>query len=229
MKTIGMIGGMSCESTVVYYQLINQEVKRRLGGHHNAKSVLVTVDFDEIERMQRTGEWATMGGVLSIAGRQAERAGADFVILCTNTMHRVAGHIEAAIQIPFLHIADATAAALNKAGHKRAALLGTRFTMEQPFLRARLEQSGIEVLTPGEPERVAIHQVIFDELVHGVILPESRDRFSAIITNVASRGAEAVILGCTEIGLLVGPEDSILPIHDTAKIHALAAVDEALA
>ncbi len=213
---------------MLYYQTINREVKRRLGGHHNAKSVLVTVDFDEIERLQRAGDWDAMGTLLADSARQVERGGADFLVLCTNTMHKVADAIERAVRIPFLHIADATSAAIQKSEQKRAGLLGTRFTMEQPFLRERLESAGIEVLVPDEAQRELIHRVIYEELVHGIIRSESREAYRTILASLAGRGAESVILGCTEIGLLVGPDDSPVPLHDTMQVHSLAAVDWAL-
>jgi aspartate racemase len=228
MKTIGMIGGMSCESTVLYYQLINQETKRRLGGHHNARSVLVTVDFDDVARMQHAGDWDSLGRLMADTARQIERAGADFIILCTNTTHKVAGSIQAAASIPLLHIADATADAVVKAGERRVALLGTKFTMEQTFFRERLERRNIEVLIPGEGSREVIHGVIYGELVHGVVRPESREQFRQIIGGLAQGGAESVILGCTEIGLLIREGDSPLPTHDTTAVHAAAAVEWAL-
>ena len=228
MKTIGMIGGMSCESTLLYYQLINQEVKRRLGGHHNARSVLVTVDFDDVARMQHHGDWFALADLMADSARQLERAGADFIILCTNTTHKVAASIEEAVSIPLLHIADAAARAVESAEQSRVALLGTRFTMEQTFFRERLERRNIEVLIPGEPARIRIHHVIYDELVHGITTPESRRDFIAIIDGLAHQGAQAVILGCTEIGMLIKPSDSPLPLHDTMSIHATAAVEQAL-
>jgi aspartate racemase len=228
MKTIGMIGGMSWESSVLYYRMVNQETKRRLGGHHNARSVMVTVDFSEVEKMQRTGDWHAMGLLMADTARQIERAGADFIILCTNTTHKVAESIESAARIPLLHIADATAQAVQKAGQKRVGLLGTRFTMEQPFIRERLEKHEIEVITPDEHSREAIHRVIYGELVLGITRPESRDLFRGVIGELAGRGAESVILGCTEIGLLIQAGDSPVPLHDTTVVHAIAAVDWAL-
>ena len=219
---------MSWESSVLYYRLINQETQRRLGGHHNARSVMVTVDFAAVERMQHRGEWNALGLLMADTARQIERAGADFIILCTNTTHKVAGAIESAARIPFLHIADATAGAVLQAGEKRVGLLGTKFTMEQTFIRERLECRGIEVLIPGGPAREVIHKVIYGELVCGIVRPESRAQYQEIIAELASRGAESVILGCTEIGLLIQPGDSPVPLHDTTAIHALAAVDWAL-
>ena len=228
MKTIGMIAGMSWESSALYYRLINQETKHRLGGHHNARSVMVTVDFAEVEMMQRSGDWKALGLLMADTARQIERAGADFIILCTNTTHKVAESIESAAQIPLLHIAEATAFAIRKAQEKRVGLLGTRFTMEQTFIRERLERRGIEVLIPDEPSRQIIHKIIYEELVSGVVRPESREQYQKIIGELAQRGAESVVLGCTEIGLLTEAGDSPLPLHDTTVIHAIAAVDWAL-
>jgi aspartate racemase len=228
MKTIGMIAGMSWESSVLYYRLVNQETKRRLGGHHNARSVMVTVDFAEVEKMQHTGDWHALGLLMADAARQIERAGADFIILCTNTTHKVAESIESAAEIPLLHIADATAEAILKSREKRVGLLGTKFTMEQMFIRERLERRGIEVLIPDEASREIIHRIIYGELVSGIVRPESREQFKKIIGELAHRGADSVVLGCTEIGLLIQAADSPLPLHDTTVIHALAAVDWAL-
>ncbi len=228
MKTIGMIAGMTWESSVSYYRLVNQETKRRLGGHHNARSVMVTVDFSEVEQMQHTGDWHDLGLLMAATARQIERAGADFIILCTNTMHKVAGAIESAAGIPLLHIGDATACAVLQAGEKRVGLLGTKFTMEQVFIRERLEQQGISVIVPDASSRETVHNIIYRELAHGVILPESRTEYQKIIGELAGRGAESVVLGCTEIGLLVQAGDSPVPLHDTTVIHAIAAVDRAL-
>ena len=229
MRTIGLIGGMSWESSAEYYRLINQETKRRLGGHHNAASLMVTVDFAEIERLQHSGQWERLGDLLAFAAQQLERGGADFVVLCTNTMHKVADCITAAIGIPLLHIADATAQAISEAGQRRVGLLGTKFTMEQPFYADRMrERFGIETATPAPAERQFVHDVIYGELCHGVIRPESRTGFRQIIDGLAREGAEAVILGCTEIGLLISAADSSLPVYDSTAIHARAAVDYAL-
>jgi aspartate racemase len=228
MKTIGMIAGMSWESSVLYYRLVNQETQRRLGGHHNARSVMVTVDFAAVEAMQHSGDWHTLGLLMADTARQIERAGADFIILCTNTTHKVAESIESAVRIPLLHIADATADAILKAQEKRVGLLGTKFTMEQPFIRERLERRGIEVLIPDEASRDAIHKIIYGELVCGVVRPESRELYQKIMGELASRGAQSIVLGCTEIGLLIQPADSPLPLHDTTVVHAIAAVDLAL-
>ncbi|MEK6314263.1 MAG: aspartate/glutamate racemase family protein [Burkholderia gladioli] len=226
MKTIGLIGGMSWESSAEYYRMINRASKARHGGHHNAKSVMVTVDFAEIEALQRAQDWDALGARMADAARQLQAAGADVVVLTTNTMHRVADAIERALTLPFLHIADPTGAALRAAGVERVALLGTRYTMELPFYAARLaERFGIEVLTPDAEDRDTVHRVIYEELCHGLIEPASRAAYAAIIGRLAARGAQAVILGCTEITLLIGERDSPLPVFDTTALHAQAAVD----
>ncbi|KAF1062538.1 aspartate/glutamate racemase family protein [Burkholderia gladioli] len=230
MKTIGLIGGMSWESSAEYYRMINRASKARHGGHHNAKSVMVTVDFAEIEALQRAQDWDALGARMADAARQLQAAGADVVVLTTNTMHRVADAIEHALTLPFLHIADPTGAALRAAGVERVALLGTRYTMELPFYAARLaERFGIEVLTPDTEDRDTVHRVIYEELCHGLIEPASRAAYAAIIGRLAARGAQAVILGCTEITLLIGERDSPLPVFDTTALHAQAAVDFAAA
>ncbi|WP_186236971.1 aspartate/glutamate racemase family protein [Burkholderia gladioli] len=230
MKTIGLIGGMSWESSAEYYRMINRASKARHGGHHNAKSVMVTVDFAEIEALQRAHDWDALGARMADAARQLQSAGADVVVLTTNTMHRVADAIERALTLPFLHIADPTGAALRAAGVERVALLGTRYTMELPFYAARLaERFGIEVLTPDTEDRDTVHRVIYEELCHGLIEPASRAAYAAIIGRLAARGAQAVILGCTEITLLIGERDSPLPVFDTTALHAQAAVDFAAA
>ncbi|WP_186207949.1 aspartate/glutamate racemase family protein [Burkholderia gladioli] len=230
MKTIGLIGGMSWESSAEYYRMINRASKARHGGHHNAKSVMVTVDFAEIEALQRAQDWDALGARMADAARQLQAAGADVVVLTTNTMHRVADAIERAVTLPFLHIADPTGAALRAAGVERVALLGTRYTMELPFYAARLaERFGIEVLTPDTEDRDTVHRVIYEELCHGLIEPASRAAYAAIIGRLAARGAQAVILGCTEITLLIGERDSPLPVFDTTALHAQAAVDFAAA
>jgi amino-acid racemase len=229
MKTIGLIGGMSWESSLEYYRIINEIVKARLGGFHSAKSVLYSVDFAEIETLQHQGKWPETAQILSRAARSLEAAGADFIVLCTNTMHKVAAEIESAVRIPLLHIADATAKKISSRGLKRIGLLGTRFTMEEDFYKGRLTQKyGLEVLVPNPPDREVIHRVIYQELVFGRIDPSSRRQFVAIIERLAGAGAEGVILGCTEIGLLVKDEDSPLPLFDTTRIHAEAAADLAL-
>jgi aspartate racemase len=229
MKTIGLIGGMSWESTVPYYQVINRIVGRRLGGLHSAKVALYSVDFDEIEHLQHAGKWEESGEILADAARAVRRAGADFLVLCTNTMHKVAPQIEAAVDIPLLHIADATAARVKAAGIERVGLLGTRFTMEEDFYRGRLEsRHGLSVLTPPADERRLVHQVIYGELCLGKVRHESRGGFQLVAGGLVARGAQGVILGCTEIGLLLRPEDAPVPLFDTATIHAEAAAEFAL-
>jgi aspartate racemase len=229
MKTIGLIGGMSWESSAQYYRLINEETKRHLGGHHNARSVMVSVDFAEVELLQSAGEWEHLGAIMAGAARQAEAGGADFLVLCTNTMHKVADCITAAVRIPLLHIADVTAAAIRRDGLRRAGLLGTRFTMEETFYADRVRNRfGIDVLVPSEASRQVVHDVIYGELCHGAILPESREKYRQIISELAARGAEGVILGCTEIGLLISAENSPLRVYDSTVLHAHAAVELAL-
>jgi len=230
MKTIGLIGGMSWESTASYYRLINEAVKQRLGGLHSAKLVLCSVDFAEIERMQAAGDWDSSGVLLAGAARALESAGADFLLLCTNTMHKVAPAIQTAVHIPFLHIADATADAIKAAGLSRVGLLGTRFTMEQDFYTGRLrERHGLEVLVPGLPDREVVHRVIYDELCLGHVVDASRGAYRRIIAGLVDRGAEAIVLGCTEISLLVRGDDASVPLFDTTDLHARKAVDWALA
>jgi len=230
MKTIGLIGGMSWESSAEYYRIINKTVHARLGGFHSAKSVMISVDFAEIEILQQQGRWQDAAVLLAGAARSLEMAGADFVVLCTNTMHKLADEIEASIHIPFLHIADATAEVIQAVGVQKIGLLGTRFTMEEPFYKGRLtEKYGLEVVTPEAVDREIVHGVIYDELVKGVIRPESKAQYLAIIERLVAQGAEGVILGCTEIGLLVQDGDCRVPLYDTARIHAQAAVDFALA
>jgi len=226
MKTIGLIGGMSWESSAEYYRMINRHSKALHGGHHNAKSVLVTVDFAEIEALQRAQDWVALGERMADAARQLEAAGADLIVLTTNTMHRVYDAIEAAVALPFLHIADPTGAALRAAGVERVALLGTRYTMELPFYAERLrDKFGLDVLVPDEAARNDVHRIIYDELCHGVIDAASRATYVAIIDELAKRGAQAVILGCTEITLLIGAADSPLPVFDTTALHAKAAIE----
>ncbi|MEQ5835339.1 aspartate/glutamate racemase family protein [Marinobacter sp. NFXS9] len=230
MKTIGLLGGMSWESTVSYYRALNEGVKARLGGLHSAKICLHSVDFAEIETLQRSGNWDETGRMLSAAARSVEAAGADFLLIGTNTMHKVAPQIEAAIAIPLLHIADATAERLRADGITRVGLIGTRYTMEQDFYKGRMaERFDLDVRVPNEDEQAAIHEVIFEELCQGIIRDDSRDAFLAIIQKLYEAGAEAVILGCTEIALLVGPEDTGVPLYDTTRIHAEQAVERALA
>jgi len=229
VKTIGLIGGMSWESSAEYYRLINEEVKRRLGGLHSARTLMLSVDFAEIEELQRAGAWEEASKRLIDAGRRLERGGADFVLLCTNTMHRVADELEQALAIPLVHIADATAEAIEAAEIPTVGLLGTRYTMEQDFYRGRLaDRHGLNVIVPGEPERTLVHDVIYDELVLGRVEDPSRAAFVEIIGGLVEQGAEAIVLGCTEIGLLVGEADAPVPLFDTTRIHAERAVELAL-
>ncbi len=229
MKTIGVIGGMSWESSAEYYRLLNRFAKARLGGHHNARSLMLTVDFASVEADQRAGAWDKLGEQMADAARRLERGGADIVMLATNTMHRVYESIEAAIGVPFLHIADPTGEALRAAGVQRVGLLGTRYTMEQTFYAGRLrERFGLETLVPDEAGRGDVHRIIYDELCHGVIDERSREVYQRVIEEMAARGAQAVILGCTEITLLIKQEDSALPVFDTTALHAQAAVEWAV-
>ena len=229
MKTIGLLGGMSWESTVPYYRQINEAVKARLGGLHSAKIVLYSVDFAEVERLQHQGDWTAAGALLAHAARALERAGADFIVLCTNTMHKVAPAIEGAVQIPLLHIADPTAGAIRHAGLDRVGLLGTRFTMEQDFYRGRLAgQHGIEVLIPNADDRDLVHRVIYEELCLGRIEQASRQAYRDVMRRLVERGVQGIILGCTEISMLVGDEDASVPLFDTTAIHAEAAAALAL-
>ncbi len=229
MRTLGLLGGMSWESTLPYYRIVNERVRERLGGLHSAKLLLHSVDFAEIEALQRAGDWDAAGAQLADAVRGLRLAGAEAIVVCTNTMHLVAPAIEAAVDIPLLHIADATAQRIRAAGLTRVALLGTRFTMEQAFYRERIEAAGIAVLTPDAAQRERVHRVIYDELCLGRILDASRDDYRTIMADLVARGAEGVILGCTEISLLVGEGDASVPLFDTARIHAEAAADWALA
>jgi len=229
LKTIGLIGGMSWESTVPYYRQINERIRHRLGGLHSAKVVLYSVDFNDIERLQHAGDWEAAGAMLAEAARSLEKAGSDFLVLCTNTMHKVVPSIEAAVTIPLLHIVDPTAAEIKQAGYKTVGLIGTRFTMEQAFYRDRLsERHGLRVIVPNDEDRDIIHRIIYEELCLGVVLPGSRSAYTRIMESLVSQGAEAVILGCTEISLLVSQQDSWVPLFDTAAIHARAAADVAL-
>jgi aspartate racemase len=229
VKTIGLLGGMSWESSVEYERIINTEVRRRLGGTHSADLVVRSYDFAVIEALQQAGDWDAAGRLLAGDARLLEAAGAEIIVLCTNTMHRVADAIEAAISIPFLHLADATAAAVRSSGLERVALLGTRYTMEEAFYRQRLEQHGLIVLIPAEPDRTTVHDVIYDELVQGRIEPGSRAAYLEIIARLVGRGAEGVVAGCTEIELLITADDVDVPYFPTTRLHALAAVDAALA
>lgn len=229
MKTIGLIGGMSWESTIPYYRQINETIKERLGGLHSAKLVLYSVDFHEIERLQHAGNWDAAGAILAEAARSLEAAGAAFLVLCTNTMHKVASSIEAAVTIPLLHIADPTATEIKRAGHSIVGLLGTRFTMEQAFYRDRLsERHGLLVIVPDSEDREIVHRIIYEELCLGVVKSASRTEYRRIMGWLASQGAQAIILGCTEISLLVNQQDSAVPLFDTTAIHARMAAEEAL-
>ena len=220
MKTIGLLGGMSWESTLTYYQIINMVTAQTLGGLHSARCLLYSVDFDEIERCQQAGDWDKSARILADAAQALERGGADFLVICTNTMHKVAPRVQSYISIPLLHIADVTTECLKSRGIRTVALLGTRYTMEQDFYKERLIQSGLKVLIPETPQRELINRVIFDELCLGTISPESRSGFLSIIRELAQKGAQGVILGCTEIGLLIRQEDTEIPLFDTTVIHA---------
>ena len=228
MRTIGLIGGMSWESSAEYYRLLNEEVRRRLGGHHCAPSLMLTVDFAEIESMQRAGDWDAAGAFLARAAKTLEAAGAEVVLLCTNTMHRVADVISAAVDADFLHIVDATADRIATAGHRTVGLLATRYTMESAFYRERMRSRGVEVLVPEEPDRVLVHDVIYEELTRNRVEPASRVAYRGVMARLAERGADAIILGCTEITLLVDQTDCALPMYDSTRIHVEAAVDRAL-
>ncbi len=229
MRTIGLLGGMSWESTAIYYRLLNELVRKRLGGLHSAKLVLVSVDFAEIAELQHAGDWTGAGRLLAKAARQLEAAGAECLVICTNTMHKLADEIEAAVSIPLLHIADATAGAIRRSGAKRPALLATRFTMEQDFYRQRLaDRYGIEALVPDEAGRAKVHGIIYDELCRGLVKPESKAVYLDEIARMRSGGADGVILGCTEITMLIGQPDFDVPVFDTTAIHAEAAIAFAL-
>jgi len=229
MKTMGLIGGMSWESSIEYYRIINQETRKRLGGLHSAKSIMLSVDFAEIEALQDQGRWDEAGTLLTTAGQNLEAGGADFVVLCTNTMHKVAADIQADIHIPLLHIADATARKIKQEGIGRIALLGTRFTMEENFYKGRLTRtSGLDVLIPEPDEIATVNRIIYDELCVGKIFQDSKTTYAQIMEGLVKKGAQGIILGCTEIGLLVQQTDSTVPLFDTTKIHAEAAVEFAL-
>ena len=230
MRTIGLLGGMSWESSAEYYRLVNEQVKARLGGLHSARCVLFSVDFAEIERLQQQGDWDTAGELLAQAAYQLELAGAELLVVCTNTMHRVAAAIQQRIAISLVHIADPTAEAIRQVKIRTVGLLGTRFTMEQDFYRGRLvDRYGLNVLVPDAPDRETVHRIIYEELCLGQIVPASRIAYQAVIGRLVAAGAEAIILGCTEIGLLIGDQDSPVPLFDTTRLHAAAAVDMALA
>lgn len=229
MKTIGLIGGMSWESTIPYYRHINETIKKRLGGLHSAKVVLYSVDFQEIEHLQHQGDWNAAGARLADAAQSLEAAGADFLVICTNTMHKVYDIVAQAVSIPLCHIADATAEVIRQDGVKTVGLLGTRFTMEQDFYKGRLKDNhAINVIVPDQSDREIVHRVIYQELCLGKIEPESRKAFSRIMQRLVDSGAQGIILGCTEIGLLVSTEDASVPLYDTAEIHAVQAAEISL-
>jgi len=230
MKMIGMIGGMSWESSIEYYRIVNQTVREKLGGLHSAKSIMVSVEFAEIEALQHQNRWDELASIMIEAARSLERGGADFVIICTNTMHKLYDAVQNKISIPMLNIADATAEKIKADGIDKIALLGTRFTMEEDFYKGRLvDRYGLNVIIPSSEKMEIVHRVIYDELCAGIIKPDSRQKYADIIGNLVAEGAEGVILGCTEIGLLVKPADCSVPLFDTTEIHARAAVDWALA
>ena len=228
MKTIGLIGGMSWESTVPYYQLINEYVKKELGGLHSAKIALYSVEFDEIEKCQSEDRWDDAAKILADAAVGLEKCGADFILICTNTMHKVYAQVQAAVSVPLIHIADATGDALKAAGIRKVGLLGTRYTMQQDFYKGRLAEAGFDVAVPPEEMIGELNRIIFEELCVGEIKEDSRAYFARAIEELKKEGCEGVILGCTEIGLLVRPEDSVLPVFDTTVIHAEAAAKKAL-
>jgi aspartate racemase len=229
MKIIGLIGGMSWESSIEYYRIINQEIRSALGGVHSAKIVMVSLDFAEIEELQAKGDWEEATRILLKSGQEIEKAGADLLLICTNTMHLMADQVQAGIQIPLLHIADAAARTVKELGLKTIGLLGTKFTMEKDFYRGRLEKKHqLNVLIPDQAGRDLVHHVIYDELVQGIIQESSRQDYREVIQSLVNRGAEGIVLGCTEIGLLVKKEEIPVPVFDTMEIHARAAVDAAL-
>jgi len=230
MKTIGLIGGMTWHSTADYYRLLNEDVHRRLGGSHSAAIAMTSVDFDEIEKLQLSGDWDRLAGIMTDAALKTEAAGADLMLICANTMHQTADRVSAALGIPLLHIADAAAAEIRRRGFKKVGLLGTCYTMEMDFYKTRLEKKhGLSVLVPDKSQRRDVNEIIFRELAYGRILTESRAVYQEIIADLQKRGAEGVILGCTEIPLLIKPADSPIPVFDTTALHCKAAVDAALA
>ncbi|WP_310829557.1 aspartate/glutamate racemase family protein [Paenibacillus pedocola] len=229
MKTIGLIGGMSWESSMLYYQIINETVKVRKGGHHSAKSLLYSVDFQEIKDLQHQGNWMEATRVMIEAAQKLEAGGADIIVICTNTMHKMAPEVMNAVSVPLLHIADPTAEKIVSDKIKKVALLGTAFTMEQPFYKDRLTgQFGLEVVVPDEADRAVVHDIIYHELCLGIINEHSKKKYLDIIDSLIRKGAEAVILGCTEITMLISQEDCAIPVYDTTRLHAEAAVDFAL-
>lgn len=229
MKTIGLIGGMSWESTITYYEILNKEVVQALGGFHSSKIFMYNVDFAELEENMSSGNWEGNAKILSNAAKRLEGAGADFIVIATNTMHKLVPQIEKEIKIPILHIADATAAAIKRDGIKKVALLGTKFTMTQDFIQGKLKNAGLEVFLPEEKDIELVNDVIFNELCLGKVLDSSRREYQRIISYLKERGAEGVILGCTEIGMLITQKDSLLPVYDTTIIHAKEAARLALA
>lgn len=229
MKTIGLIGGMSWESTVTYYERINETVNAQLGGLHSAKCVCVSVDFAEIEAAMAADDWAHCARMMIAAGETLVRAGADFIVICTNTMHKVAPEMQAALPVPVLHIAEVTAQALHQAGIEKAGLLGTHFTMQEDFYTSVLEANGVQVCLPDAAAQVMIDRVIFDELCHGVVSPDAKAAFLEVIDALVAAGAQGIVLGCTELGMLLAPTDAPVPLFDTAHIHAEAAARTALA
>ncbi|MEF8682711.1 UNVERIFIED_CONTAM: aspartate/glutamate racemase family protein [Bacillus cereus] len=228
MKTIGLIGGMSWESTSEYYRIINEEIKERLGGLHSAKCLINSVDFEEIERCQSSGDWDGAGEILGNAAYSLQKGRADFIIICTNTMHKVVGKIKAKIDIPVLHIADATAKEIKRKDIQKVGLLGTKYTMEQDFYKSRIEEHDIKVIVPSEKNRKEINKVIYTELCLGKIVSQSREYYKRVIEELVQKGAQGIILGCTEIGLLIKQENVSVPIFDTTHIHAIEAVKVAL-
>lgn len=229
MKTIGLLGGMSWSSTIAYYRIMNEETARRLGGLHSAPLLMSSVDFAEIVAMQRRGDWEAAGGQLADAAHRLEQAGADLLLIGANTMHKVAEQVREAIGIPLIHAAEATASSIRAAGLRSVALLGTQYVMEQPFLKDKLAACGLQIIVPGDEDRAEVHRIIFEELCQGKFLPDSRTCMSAIMARLADLGAEGIILGCTEISLLVTQDDASVPLFDTTRIHAVSAVDAALA
>ena len=226
---MGMIGGMSWESTLEYYRIVNETTKNRLGGFHSAKCILYSVDFAEVEKLQHLGDWDELTRLMKDAARKLEGAGADFVIICTNTMHKMADEVQEVIRIPILHIVDVTAEAIRANREKRVGLLGTKFTMEQDFYKGRLrDKHGVEVVIPGEEDRQVVHDILYSELCMGEIKELSKGKFKSVIQNLVDRGAQSVILGCTEIPLIVSQDDYDIPVYDTTTLHAQAAVDFAL-
>jgi aspartate racemase len=229
MKTIGMIGGMSWESSLEYYRIMNQATKEKLGGFHSAPCLLYSVDFDEVEKLQHLGDWKSLTQLMIEAAQRVKNAGADFLVICTNTMHKMADEVQSTVQIPLLHIVDVVAEAIKANGQNRVGLLGTKFTMEQEFYKGRLKDiHGINVLIPVDEERQAVHDILYNELCLGEILEPSRERFQSIIQNLVERGAQGIVLGCTEIPLIVHQDDYDIPLYDTTSLHAKAAVDFAL-